>query len=213
MKLAGDPLKVWNATLADLARIDIGSWFDPAFADQRTPTLAEALAVAGDRARVLIELKHYGHAVRLEERVAAVVEAAGMADRVAVMSLDHASAARMKALRPDWRVGLLAATAVGDLTRLPADFLAVNAAMATTDFIRRAEAAGKPVMVWTVNDPLAMSAMISRGAAGLITDEPALARRVLAERAEMTTAERLLLGAADLFALPVAQKTYRDASP
>jgi glycerophosphoryl diester phosphodiesterase len=213
MKLAGAPLKVWEATRADLAAIDVGSWFDPAYADQRTPTLAEALAVAAGRSKVLIELKHYGHAVRLEERVAAAVEAAGMTEQIAVMSLDHASAARMKALRPDWRVGLLAATAVGDLTRLPADFLAVNAGMATPRFIRRAAAAGKPVLVWTVNDALAMSRMISRGAAGLITDEPALALQVLAERAEMTAAERLLLGAADLFALPAPNRRGRDESP
>ena len=58
-----------------------------------------------------------------------------------------------------------------------------------------------------------MSRMISRGAAGLITDEPALAREVLSERAKLSTPERLLLLAADLFDLQMNRKTYRDASP
>ena len=117
------------------------------------------------------------------------------------------------ALRPNWRVGLLAATAIGDMTRLEADFLAVNTGMATTDFIRRARKAGRDVYVWTVNDPLSMSRMISRGAVGLITDEPALAREVLSERAKLSTSERLLLQVADLFDLKMNTKTYRDASP
>ncbi|MFO7724443.1 MAG: glycerophosphodiester phosphodiesterase family protein, partial [Oceanipulchritudo sp.] len=36
MKAAGVNLKVRDATMEDLARIDIGSWFDPAYAEQRT---------------------------------------------------------------------------------------------------------------------------------------------------------------------------------
>ena len=201
MKLAGNPLKIWDATLADLATIDVGAAFGPAWTGTRVPTLDAVLTAARGRARVLIELKHYGRAVRLEERVAAIVEGAGMVDAVAIMSLDHASAGRMKALRPDWRVGLLAATALGDLTRLPGDFLAVSSRLATPAFIARARRAGRDVYVWTVNDPLAMSRFASLGAAGLITDHPGRARSVLVARAEMTLAERLALLAADLFGL------------
>jgi glycerophosphoryl diester phosphodiesterase len=41
-----------------------------------------------------------------------------------------------------------------------------------------------------------MSRMLTRGVDGLITDHPALAREVLATRAEMSAAERLLVAAA-----------------
>ena len=74
-----------------------------------------------------------------------------------------------------------------------ADFLAVNAAFADRRLIQSAHAAGKQVYVWTVNDASTMSVMMSRGVDGLITDEPALARSVLAWRVEMSPAERLLL--------------------
>ena len=40
-----------------------------------------------------------------------------------------------------------------------------------------------------------MSRMMSRGVDGVITDEPALARTVIAERAELGSLERLLLEA------------------
>jgi glycerophosphoryl diester phosphodiesterase len=213
MKLSGVDLKIWDATMPDLAEIDIGTWFSPDYASERTPTLRAVLEEAKGKAGVLIELKYYDHDERLEERVIGIVEATGMTGSIAVMSLKYPAVQKMKALRPHWRVGLLAATAIGNLTQLEADFLAVNTRLATSAFIRRARKAGRDVYVWTVNDPLSMSRMISRGAAGLITDEPALAREVLSERAKLSTPERLLLLAADLFDLQMNTKTYRDASP
>lgn len=213
MKLAGVDLKIWDATLDDLATIDIGSWFGPEYGSERTPTLRQVLDVARGRSRVLIELKYYGHDVMLEERVARIVEAAGMVDQIAVMSLKYPAVQKMKALRPEWRVGLLAAVAIGDLTALDADFLAVNEGIATPHLMRQARTAGKDVYVWTVNDPLVMSAMTSLGVQGLITDEPELALETLRARAELNTAERLLLWAGERIGLDATAKSYRDDQP
>jgi glycerophosphoryl diester phosphodiesterase len=93
------------------------------------------------------------------------------------------------------------------------DFLAVNAGMANRRFIERAHQRGRRVFVWTINDPASMSYWMSRGVDGIITDEPAMARRVLEERAEMGPAERLLINAAMLFGKPVPTGVYRDNSP
>ena len=199
MKMAGNPLKIWDATLADLDGIDIGSWFDPAYAGERTATLAEALEAVRDRSKLLIELKYYGHDVELEARTAAIVDALGMADQVAVMSLKYPAVQKMRELRPGWRTGVLAATAVGDLTGLEGDFVAVSAAQAGPKLAGAAAAAGKDLYVWTVNDPVSMSSAISMGADGLITDFPELARDVIAARAEMTAPERLALVLAERF--------------
>lgn len=213
MKLAGSDLKVWDATMQDLAEIDIGGWFDPAYADQRTPLLRDVLEIARDKAHVLIELKFYGHAEDLENRVIAIVEETGMADQIATMSLKYPLVQSMLALRPDWRSGVLAATAVGDLAGLDGDFVAVSMGQATPRLADRLDTAGKDLYVWTVNDPLQMSKMISMGADGLITDEPALARQVLAIRAGLSTPERLLLWMSEELGLSVETGEYRDDSP
>ena len=197
MKQAGVPLKVWEATMQDLAQIDIGSWFDPAYAEARVPTLRAVLEAVRGRGRVIIELKYYGHEVRLEERVAQIVEETGMAEDVMIMSLKRAGVAKMRTLRPDWPVGILAARAIGDLAAFDAAFLAVNTGQVSARLLRRAHAAGKRVHVWTVDDPRAMSRMISMGVDGLITNEPALARQVMQERAALSLAERLLLWLSD----------------
>jgi glycerophosphoryl diester phosphodiesterase len=99
----------------------------------------------------------------------------------------------MKALRPTWRAGVLAAKAVGDLTVLGADFVAVESKVATYRFVRRAHRAGQEVYVWTVDDPAWMLAMMSRGVDGLITNKPDVARTVVKRRAEMSDAQRVLL--------------------
>lgn len=214
MKLAGQPLRVWEGSLAQLQAIDVGSWYAPEYAGERVPTLSEVLArVQGSRARLMIELKYYGHDDRLEQRVIEAVEAADMADRVAVMSLSRAGVARLRALRPDWEAGLLVARAIGKLDRVDVDFLAVNVGMARRSFVRSAQRSGRRVLVWTLNDPVSMSRAMSLGVDGVITDEPALAREVLRERAEMGTAERLLVDVATWFGRPVPAGTYRDASP
>ena len=213
MKLAGKELKVWDATLAEIDRIDVGSWFDPSFATERVPTLGDVLAAARGKAKVVIELKYYGHDQDLERRVVQIVEDAGMASAVAVMSLKYTGIQKIRALRPDWTIGLLSAKGVGDLTKLDADFLAVNKGMATPGFIRKAHAAGKQVFVWTINDPVSMSRMMSIGADGIITDEPQMARRVLAERADLSSVERLLVQTAVLLREPIPPRIYRDESP
>jgi glycerophosphoryl diester phosphodiesterase len=193
MKVGGNATKVWEGDAARLRSVDIGSFKSPRFAAERVPTLAEALDACKGRCKVVVELKSYGHNQRLEERVVEIVEAAGMQDDCVFMSLDHKMVQRMKELRPSWRVGVLVAKAVGDLTDLNADFLAVEARMATRYFIRRAHRAGQEVFIWTVNDPAWMFVGLSRGVDGLITDKPDVARAVIEARAKMTDTERFLV--------------------
>jgi glycerophosphoryl diester phosphodiesterase len=198
MKLAGVPTKIWDATMADLQAIDIGSRFSPAFVNERVPTLASVLDACRERIHVLIELKYYGHDQHLEEKVVRLVEERGMASQVAFMSLELDQVRKMKSLRPDWRVGLLLSVSAGRLQASGADFLAVNAAFANRRFVRSVHREGKKVYAWTVDDPATMSAMIGRGVDGIITNTPAVARKVLADRAGLSPAVRLLLELADV---------------
>ena len=193
MKVSGNPASIWETDAATLRAIDIGTYKDPRYAAERVPTLAEALAICKGRCKVLVELKSYGHNQRLEERVVQIVEAAGMVNECEFMSLDHDMVRKMKELRPSWRVGILVAKAMGDLTEWNADFLAVEARMASRRFVRRAHRAGQDVYIWTANDPAWMLVGLTRGVDGLITDHPDVARRVIAARARLSEPQRLLV--------------------
>lgn len=207
MKMAGNPLKIWNANYEDLADIDIGSWIDPKFSNQRVATLSQVLLLCKNKVGVNIELKYYGHDVRLEQQVIDIVEAEGMQDQVMIMSLKPEGIKKAEKLRPDWKFGLLLSVHVGDLKNLPGDFLAVNSRFASRNFVKRAHAVGKEVYVWTVNDAATMSQMINRQVDALLTDKPALANQVLEERQQLSTAERLLSELSLLFSTAAHNET------
>ncbi len=126
MRVAGVNLEVWKATNADLADLDVGSFFDPAFSNQRVPTLREVLDLAKGRAGVFIELKYYGHDQNLEEKVVDLVEATRMVPNIVIMSLEYDGVRKTAGLRPTWTYGLLNAVAMGDLTHLDVNFLALD---------------------------------------------------------------------------------------
>jgi glycerophosphoryl diester phosphodiesterase len=200
MKIGGSPLKIWEATSEQLRSVDIGSGFDPRFSGEpRADARRGACGVQG-RVAWISSSRTTATPDRLEERTSVeLVEATGMQDNIVTMSLSRDMVAKMKRLRPGWTSGLLTAKAVGDLTGAPADFLAVEKAMATRRFVRNAHRAGKTVYVWTVDDPAKMIHMIGLGVDGLITNRPGVAREVVERYARMTEAERLLLFAVTSF--------------
>ena len=207
MKIAGVKLKAWEATLPELARLDIGSSFSPEYLDQRTPLLRDALRLCKGRAKVDIELKYYGHNQRLVEKVIEIVEQEGMVDQIVLMSLYHPFVEEAKRLRPTWTVGLLAAVTVGDVTRLSSDFVALNTQSTTRATIDLAHRRGKSVYVWTIDNPVLMSYYLGLGVDGLITNRPDLAREVIEQLKEMSPAERLLLdGSVRLGIVPAENK-------
>ncbi len=197
-KVAGVDLAVHSSTLEQLQSVDIGSWFSPEFSDQRLPTLEQVLLACKGKARVIIELKYYGYEQQLEQRVADVVETTGMSQDIMAMSLSYEGISRMRALRPDWKVGLLTSVSAGKLAGLELDFYAINAGFANRHLIRSAHRTDRRVMVWTINDAIGMSTMMSRRVDGIITDDPGLARSVLQQRAGLGGGERMLLELASL---------------
>ena len=206
-KIGRVPLGVATSELEELQEIDIGSWFGEEFSEERIPTLDQVLRLCKGRIRVNIELKYYGAQQQLEKRVAEIVDANAMADQVLVMSLSLDGIRKMRQLRPAWTLGLLSSVAVGNLAALEVDFLALNARFASRHLIRRMHEQGKDIMVWTVNDPVGMSAMASRGVDVIITDEPALAISLMEQREQLEPAERLLMQLADIFQKP---SLYQD---
>ena len=186
MRVAGDKLEVWQATAADLASLDIGSFFGPTYSDQRVPTLDDVLKLAKGQVGVFIELKYYGHDSSLERKVVDLVESTGMGADIVVMSLEYDGVRKTAALRPDWTYGLLNTVSLGDLGRLELDFLAFSAPAASYSAIRREHKRGRKVYAWTVDDPVQMSIMMSRGIDGIITNRVALARQVQELRTKLT---------------------------
>ena len=161
-------------TLAEVRRLDAGRWFDPAFAGEPVPTLAEVLAAIP--IRINVELKGI-RADDLEARALAVVEEAGALDRVVFSSFQPDRLIGLRALTQRAALAVLwAEPKVGDALRL-AERVGARALHVRND--RRAVAAiaagvgaGLAVRVWTVNSPADLASLVDAGASGIFTDFP-----------------------------------------
>ncbi len=156
-------------------------------------TLADFCRAAGDAIDLCVELKYYGPDPQLAPATLDVLRDADILHRTTILSLDASALTQVRTLAPEVKTGFLAAFALGGLTRLDVDVLAVADRSATTALVRDAHARDRAVYSWTLNTAAAISAAIDRGVAGVITDDPELFAEVVAERAELTGVERLLL--------------------
>ncbi len=193
MRIAGLPKKIWEVDYAEIKDLDAGSWFSDAFATEHIPTLEQAMDLAQGRIRLNIELKYNGHDQDLAGRVARLVKARGFSDHCIITSLDAKGLIAVSAIAPDLRLGLIVTVSMGDVSQLPVDLLSMNREQATPAQVRTNRGKGLETHVWTINDRSDMARMIERGVNNIITDEPALLRQVIAERAALSDAELLLL--------------------
>jgi glycerophosphoryl diester phosphodiesterase len=199
MRMAGDARRIGELSMADLAAIDVGLRYGPAFTGERVPSLETVIDLVRGHMKLNVELKYNAPDPRLAAAVVDVLRRNDFLDAVVISSLNAAALREIKAIEPRLRTGQIVTAAVGDVTRADSDFLSLNSARATAAVVRRAHAAGKEVHVWTVNRPEVMLRMIERGVDNIITDDPALAMRVLCQLRALDPAERLALRLRVLF--------------
>ncbi len=192
-RIAGDSRGIWEVSSAELATLDAGSWFGPDFANERIPTLEQAISLVRGRMHLNIELKFNGHDERLVERVVEIVLREGFAEEAVITSLDYRAVQEVRAVTTAIPVGFIVASTVSRITRLDVELLAVDQRRATPSFIRATQRAGKEVHVWTVNDRTSMQRFIELGVDNIMTDDPAMLRDLLAERAALSDPEKWLL--------------------
>lgn len=197
-RIAGVPDRVAEVAHERLLDLDVGAWFNRAFPDRaderfvgaRILSLAEVLARFPYQ-RLLLELKDPGqHGGRLERALVDTLGAAGElapADpRCLVIAFDGDSLGRVHALSPDLPVGLLWIRAEASIVAAEvSDWIRVSAPnvyplLVHPDHVAAAHARGLEVYAWTVDEPDEITAVAATGADGIITNRPALARRVLA---------------------------------
>jgi glycerophosphoryl diester phosphodiesterase len=200
-RVAGDSRRLDELSYDDVRKLDVGSWFGPAFAGERVPTLAEVIDLCRGRIRLNIELKFFGPDRRLAPEVARLIRKQGFESDCLVTSLNYDALLEVKRHNPRLRTGLIVAQALGDVSRLEVDALSVRADFLSDDVLRAAHRHGKEAHVWTVNDARQMTRQMKRGVDNIITSDPDLAVRVRGEWASLTEAERLVLASRLLLGL------------
>ncbi len=193
MRVAGDPRQIADVRFDEVKDLIQRPDGDSPPDERRLATLGEFLERARGRIGLMIELKYYGFDSRLAEVVIREIKKHQMENEVVVMSLNLDAVRQVQELAPGLTTGYLSAITLGNLSRLPVDFIAISRQSVTPSLVRSAKEQGIEVHVWTVNRPHDIANVIEMGVHGIITDDPGLAIQVRDELAAFTLAERILL--------------------
>ncbi|MFE2414794.1 glycerophosphodiester phosphodiesterase [Kitasatospora sp. NPDC059408] len=171
--------RVRDLTAAQLDALDAGSWFAPAYAGTRLPTLAAQLEDLRTRGgNLLLEIK--GPHTRDEvARIVKEVRDHGMTGRVFVQSFQVDALRYARELAPELPLGLLRSELDPDPVATARD-LGLTAYNPSDDalaprpgVVKDLHATGVAVNVWTVDAPARWKALEEAGVDGIITDRPA----------------------------------------
>ena len=175
-------------TWDEVQQLDFGSWFvatDPfkqiaagkvtqaeqdRYHGEKAPTFREALAFTKDHAwRINVEIKDLSGTpgdATVVEKVVALIDELGMAERVLISSFNHSYLERVKKANPKIATGALVERADPDpialLKRLNAQAYNPRVGVISPSEIGKIRDAGFDVFIWTVNDESTMKQLVDR---------------------------------------------------
>ena len=177
---------IWDVDYADIQNLDAGSWFDPAYANARIPTLEETLQFVDKRARLNIEIKPNAATPELEAETVRIIREKGFEKDCVITSQSYETLCKAKELDPEIETGYILALGVGTYYDLPAaDFFSVESTFITSGMVQQIHLRGKTVSAWTVNRTEDARALLSLGVDDVITDKPEMVQDLLNEDADL----------------------------
>jgi glycerophosphoryl diester phosphodiesterase len=181
---AKKPWRVRDLTLAQIRKLDAGSWFGSTYRGQRVPTLGETLrTMDGKGLDMLLEVKSPSLYPGIGKRVAAELRAhPGWldSDRVIVQSFDWPFIRAFHGRLPQAPTGLLGTPSTSGLRAAStyAGYINPRYGDVTAGYVASVHKRGMKIFPWTVNDSATMRRIIRTGADGIITNKPDTLRRV-----------------------------------
>lgn len=167
---------------AELQQLDVGSWFDGVFADQRLPSLSQVLTVCQSLGlQINLELKlHAGDDVnKLCEQVARVIEQSEFpSQHLLISSFDHQAMLQIKKRLPEVRRGQLweglCDNWLEKLQAIDAHSAHCNYREISKQQAMQIKQSGYQLICYTANDPDEVREHWQWGVDLMITDKPQL---------------------------------------
>ncbi len=188
------PQRVAELTSKQLAKVDIGSWFNkkfpkrakPQFAAETVPTLTRVLDLLSDtKGLIYIELK-CGDAdfEPLAKAVCNVIRESHLLPQIIVKSFKLAAIPVVRFYLPDVQTAALFEPTIMDFLRRRKHILAIarefgahqislHYSLVTRKLVALATEADMPVTIWTADDPKWKKRCTKLGIRALITNDPA----------------------------------------
>jgi glycerophosphoryl diester phosphodiesterase len=168
--------KVHDMTMAELRRLDAGSWFGSEFAGERIPTLDEILEFSKKHDVVFyLELKP-GGSWGGEHALVGALRETGEIPRAVVISFDADILARLRQIEPTLMTGLLYDGQIEEPLKKALEAgarqLAMRGDLVTPALLKDARKQDLQVVCWTVNHPAHIRMLMAAGVDGIMSDYP-----------------------------------------
>ena len=177
---------VGDLTLAQLRRLDAGSWFNrshpkkarPEYVGEKIPTLQEAIhLVKGTAAGLYIEIKDPElYPDDFEARIVSLIRRNEIEERVVLLSFCVESIRKARDLDSSIRTALLTGSLktdpVASANAAGADELAVRHTLLTAGLLRKARAERLGITAWTVNTQNEIKRALTLGVYCVISNYP-----------------------------------------
>ena len=163
-------------TLAELRRLDAGSWFSSEFAGEPIPTLEDILDFSKKNDVVFyLELKP-GSSWGGEHALIGALRESGEIPRVVVISFNAAIVQKLREIEPTLMTGLLydgqLERPIDKALEVGARQLAVRGDLVTPALLAQARSKDLQVVCWTVNHGVHMRMLVEAGVDGIMSDYP-----------------------------------------
>jgi len=169
---------VYEKMLAELKKLDAGSWFDPRYAKERVPTLEEALRAAKGRGKLFLDVEGHNMGIPIKQALDKARVGPGAVVLSAGNSLDAADEWRehVPGTHIIWQGALPETSTAGLFKGLKLKGISgfnIDKDLVTTEFVTAAHANGMNVSVYTALDQDDILRLVDMGVDAIETDYPA----------------------------------------
>jgi glycerophosphoryl diester phosphodiesterase len=167
---------VQHMTLAEVRRLDAGSWFGSEFMGERIPTLLDIVDFSRKHDVVFyLELKPSGFWGG-EHALISALRDSGAIQRTVIISFDTLILQGLRKIEPTLMTGVLFEGQLENpfekALEIGARQLAVKGDLVSPNLLREAHKRDLQVVCWTINNPAHMRLLAAAGVDGIMSDYP-----------------------------------------
>ncbi|NMA61790.1 MAG: glycerophosphodiester phosphodiesterase [Firmicutes bacterium] len=171
-------------TLAELQKLDAGSWFAPEFKGERLPTLRQVCELVKDKDILFnVELKVTLGFEQLNQKVLELLNEYDLHERTVISSFNHYALVHFKQISPQTRTGILYSAALVNpweyAKSVGATALHPSHKGIIPEIVKGAQQNGMMVNCWTVDSPEDIERMKLAKIDSIITNVPERVQELL----------------------------------
>lgn len=200
-RVSGVDMNSWEATYEEIKELDVGSFKDEKYKDERVPLLDDVIKWAKENnIKLNIELKPTGREEGFEKQVIDIIKENGFENDCVITSQVYEVLENAKKADQNIVTVYVMSLAFGDITSLDkADYFSVEATSITSDMVSKIHKEGKQIYGWTVNTEEGINKMINLNVDNIITDDITLGKKLVAESKNSNLITEIVNGIQSIF--------------